>query len=188
VALARDGLLLALRTGGLPRARLVEAVTRVLTLKFRSAGRPQPELDTLNSAEHQAAARAAAAAAITVLRGACAGPLVRGPVTVTAASGRETARVALLKALQQAGVPVQAAGGAVVHLIGYGDTRTDLSSDATVTVAMDTPDLLAAARSPILLATYSSSPSSMQALADVLTGKARAPGHPPYPFPGANPC
>ncbi|MEU4216455.1 glycoside hydrolase family 3 N-terminal domain-containing protein [Actinoplanes sp. NPDC026623] len=175
---ARDGIVAALADGTLKRERLVEAATRILTLKFRGAP-PQPALDTVGSAEHQKAVYAADTAVTTVLRGACTGPLVSGPVIVTASGGREPARVALVKALQAAGVRVQAAGGTVVHLVGYGDRQTDLSADAAVTVAMDTPYLLAGSRSPALLATYSSSPLSLTALANVLAGAAPAPGRSP---------
>jgi beta-N-acetylhexosaminidase len=181
---ARDGLLAALKDGSLPRARLVEAVTRILTLKFRTAARPQPALTVLQSAPHERAVLAAGAAAITVLRGRCSGPLATGPVTVTASDGREVARVALVRALQAAGVKVQAAGGKVVHLVGYGDRTTDLTLDAEVTVAMDTPYLLGASRSPALVATYSSSRLSMTALAAVIAGKATAPGRSPVAVPG----
>jgi beta-N-acetylhexosaminidase len=181
---ARDGILAALTDGSLPRARLVEAVTRILTLKFRTAGRPQPALSVLNAADHQAAVLAADAASITVLRGKCSGPLVGGPVTVTAPAIRETARTTLARALQAAGVRVQDSGGTVVHLVGYGDEAKDLSPDAAVTVMMDTPNLLAAAKSPTLIATYSSSALSLTALANVLAGKAKAPGRSPVPVPG----
>ncbi len=184
LAAARDGLLAALRGGQLPRARLVEAVTRILTLKFRTAATAQPALDVIRSPAHQKAVREAGAASITVLRGRCSGPLVGGPVTVTASGGREAARTTLVKELQNAGVRVQAAGGSVVHLVGYGDKRTDLSPDAEVTVIMDTPTLLAAAASPTLIATYSSSPLSMSALAGVLAGKAKAPGRSPIAVSG----
>nr|WP_189079223.1 glycoside hydrolase family 3 protein [Mangrovihabitans endophyticus] len=182
---ARDGIVAGLADKSLPRSRLEEAVTRILTLKFRRAGAEQPELSTVNSAEHQQAARAAAAAAITVLRGSCTGPQLGGvAVTVTAARGREVARVALVKALQAAGVEVHASGGKIVHLVGYGDRTTDLRSDADVTVMMDTPYLLSAARSPVLIATYSSSPASMAALADLLAGRADAPGRSPVAVSG----
>jgi beta-N-acetylhexosaminidase len=181
---ARDGILAGLGDGSLPRARLVEAVTRILTLKARGAGRAQPALETLNSPPHQSAVRAADAASITLLRGACTGPLVSGPVTVTASKGRETARGTLVKALQAAGIKVQAAGGKVVHLVGYGDKPADLSPGAAVTVIMDTPYLLAKATSPTLIATYSSSPLSLSALADVLAGRARAPGRSPVAVSG----
>ena len=176
---ARDGILAGLKDGSLKRERLVEAVTRILTLKFRTAGQTRPELATLGSPDHVRAVGDADAAAITLLKGSCTGPLVSGPVTVTASGGREAARVALVKALQAAGVQVQAAGGKVVHLVGYGDRRTDLSPEATVTVIMDTPYLLEASRSPTLLATYSSSPLALTALATVLAGKAKAPGKSP---------
>jgi beta-N-acetylhexosaminidase len=184
IAKARDGLVAGLRDGSLPRARLVEAVTRVLTLKFSRAGKPQPALSTLNSPEHQKAVLTADAASVTVLRGKCSGPLVAGPVTVTASGGRETARTTLVRALQAAGVPVRSAGGTVVHLVGYGDQTTDLSPGAAVTVAMDTPYVLSAAKSPTLIATYSSSALSLTALANVLAGKAKAPGHSPVPVSG----
>ncbi|MCA2218476.1 glycoside hydrolase family 3 protein [Jidongwangia harbinensis] len=180
---ARDGLLAALRDGSLPRARLVEAATRILTLKFRTAAKPQPELSALKSPAHDRAVLAAGAASITVLRGKCSAPLVTGPVTVTASDGREATRVALVKALQAAGVQVQAAGGKVVHLVGYGDRTTDLALSADLTVAMDTPYLLAASRSPMLIATYSSSPLSMTALANAIAGKTRPTGRAPVPVP-----
>jgi beta-N-acetylhexosaminidase len=181
---ARDGIIAGLSDGTLPRTRLVEAVTRVLTLKFQYAGRTQPDLSILDVPEHQAAVQALDAASITVLRGPCAGAMVRGPVSVTASEGREPARVALVKALQAAGMTVQAAGGTVVHLVGYGDTRIDLNPDAAVTVAMDTPYLLASAKSATVLATYSSSPLSMAALADVIAGKAEPSGVSPVIVPG----
>ncbi|HEX8628846.1 MAG TPA: glycoside hydrolase family 3 N-terminal domain-containing protein, partial [Catenuloplanes sp.] len=179
----RDGLLAGLREGKLPRARLVEAATRVLTLRFTLA-RPAGELSLVGAAQHAATVRRAATAAVTLLRGPCSGPLVAGPVTVTASGGREPARVALVRALQAAKVPVVASGGAVVHLVGYGDTRTDLRSDAAVTVAMDTPFLLGSATTKVLLATYSSSPLSMAGLADVLAGQVPAAGRSPVAVPG----
>ncbi|MDG4789047.1 glycoside hydrolase family 3 protein [Micromonospora sp. WMMD1102] len=178
---AYDGVLAALRDGSLPRARLLEAVTRVLTLKFRLAGQPRPEMGTVNSAGHQEAARRAAAASVTLLRGNCAGPLLTGPVTVTAAGGRERSRDRLKEALRAAGVRVTPSGGAVVHLVGYGDGTGDLRAGAAVTVAMDTPYLLGRAGSKVLLATYSSTPAALTALADVLAGRARPTGRSPVP-------
>ncbi|MFY1687107.1 glycoside hydrolase family 3 protein [Plantactinospora sp. WMMB782] len=181
VTQAYDGVLAALRDGSLPRARLLEAVTRVLTLKFRLAGQPRPEMGTVNSAGHQEAARRAAAASVTLLRGSCAAPLLTGPVTVTAAGGRERSRDRLKEALRAAGVRVTPSGGAVVHLVGYGDGTGDLRADAAVTVAMDTPYLLGKAGSKVLLATYSSTPAALAALADVLAGRARPTGRSPVP-------
>jgi beta-N-acetylhexosaminidase len=184
IAGARDGILAALKDGSLKRERLVEAVTRILTLKFRTAGAAQPDLSTLGSPAHQQAVLAADAASITLLRGKCSGPLVTGPVTVTAAGGREVARVALVRALQAAGVQVVAANGTIIHLVGYGDRQVDLSPGAAVTVVMDTPYLLAAAQSATLIATYSSSQLSLTAVANVIAGKATAPGRSPVAVTG----
>jgi beta-N-acetylhexosaminidase len=180
---AYNGLLSGLRGGGLTRARLVEAVTRVLTLKFELAGHPAPDMSTVGRAAHRDAAAALAAAAVTQLRGAC-GTALRGPVQVTAAGGRDTARGWLVEALRDAGVPVVTSGGTVVHLVGYGDGPGDLRKGAAVTVAMDTPYLLAKSDSPVLLATYSSSQPSMAGLASVLAGKAPAKGRSPVPVAG----
>ena len=181
---AYDGLLAALRDGSLPRERLVEAVTRVLTLRFRLAERTAPQMSVLNSAEHRAAAQRLALAAVTMLRGTCAAAKVSGPVTVTSSGGRDQTRKLLTDALRRAGVKVAAKGGTVVHLVGYGDGPTDLRPGAAVTVAMDTPYLLGRADSKVLLATYSSSPVSMAALAEVLAGKTRPTGRSPVPVAG----
>ncbi|WP_422736293.1 glycoside hydrolase family 3 protein [Micromonospora sp. WMMD729] len=183
VGQAYDGLLAALRGGSLPRARLVDAVTRILTMKFRLAAAPTEPMSTLNTPAHRAAADALAAGAVTVLRGACGGA-VPGPVTVTSSGGRDGTRATLTAALKAAGVTVKPSGGTVVHLVGYGDGEKDLSADAAVTVAMDTPYVLAKATSPTLLATYSSSRASMTALAAVLAGKARPGGRSPVAVPG----
>ncbi|NES13919.1 MULTISPECIES: glycoside hydrolase family 3 protein [Micromonospora] len=183
VGQAYDGLRAALKDGSLPRARLVNAVTRVLTMKFTLAGRPVPDLSTLGGAEHQRAATALATAAVTMLRGTCGAP-VRGPMTVTSSTGRDRTRAALTEALTAAGVKVVPSGGTVVHLVGYGDGAKDLRADAAVTVAMDTPYVLAGAKSPTLLATYSSSGASMTGLAAVLAGKTRPAGRSPVPVSG----
>jgi beta-N-acetylhexosaminidase len=156
----------------------------VLTLKFRLAELPVPDRSTIGGDAHTRAARDLATAAVTMLRGSCAKAAVTGPVTVTASGGRERTRAALTEALTAAGVRVVPSGGTVVHLVGYGDSAADLNATADVTVAMDTPYLLAKARSPILLATYSSSRASMAGLADVLAGKVRPTGRAPVPVNG----
>jgi beta-N-acetylhexosaminidase len=181
---AYEGLLAGLRGGALQRERLVDAVTHVLTLKFRLAAGTAPAMSTLNSTAHQDAVRRLSAAAISQLRGSCTQAPVRGPVTVTASAGRDATRQLLTEALRAAGVTVVPTGGTKVHLVGYGDTAKDLSPGAAVTVGMDTPNVLAGAKSTVLLATYSSSRASMSALASVLTGKATAPGRSPVAVPG----
>jgi beta-N-acetylhexosaminidase len=184
---ARDGILSGLTSGSLKRERLIEAVTRILTLKFRTDVSAQPDLSTVNSAAHQRAVLALDAASITVLRGPCAGPLVAGPVTVSAPGSRELARVTLVKALQAAGVRVQAAGGRTIRLVGYGDKTVDLDPAAAITVLMDAPYLSQVAKSPVLVATYSSSKLSLTALAAVIAGKAEAPGRSPVALGGGLP-
>lgn len=179
---AHKGLLDAVRSGRLPKPRLVEAATRILTLKFRLAAVPRPAASVVNGDAGRAAARASAAAAVTVLRGPCSGALVTGPVRVTSA-GSETARGHLEAALTAAGATVVKQGGAEVRLVGYGKGASDLSASAAVTVAIDTPYVLRSAKGT-LLATYSSSQASMSALADVLVGKAKAPGRSPVPVQG----
>jgi len=180
---AYDGIVAAVKSGRLTRDRLRASVTRILTLKRSAAAKAQPGLDVLATQSHRDAVAAVAAAAVTQLRGACGAPLLTGPVTVTAAKGRDTSRDHLAKALQAAGVRVQP-GGQVVHLVGYGDSTGDLNPTAAITVAMDTPYVLASAKSPVLLATYSSSPLSLDALAAVLAGKAKAAGSSPVKVNG----
>jgi beta-N-acetylhexosaminidase len=184
LAAAQRGLLDALRGGQLQKARLAEAATRVLTLKLRLAGHGQPDMASVAGADRLAAAAKVSAAAVTVLRGRCDGPLVQGPVRVTSSGGRDQQRAWLAEALRQRQVPVADSGGTEVRLVGYGDSTDDLGSGAAVTVAMDLPFVLRSAKSPAVLATYSSTQASMTALADVLSGAARAPGRSPVDVPG----
>ncbi len=182
---AQKALLDALHSGRLPRERLVQAVTRVLALKLRLLGAPRPgPLSDVGNADRQAAAAKLAAAAVTVLRGPCKGPLAAAPVTVSSSGGRDQQRAWLTDALRAAGVQVNPSGGTVVHLVGYGDTSGDLAANAGITVAMDVPGILSAARSPVRVATYSSTQAAMVALAAVLAGKASAPGRSPVDVPG----
>lgn len=185
LAATRRGLLDAVRSGRLPGDRLVEAVTRVLTLKLRRSGGPEPPpMSTLDSVEHHAVARQVAAAAVTVLKGRCGAALVSGPVRITSSAGRDRQRAWLTEALAANGMTVVRSGGTVVHLVGYGDTEPDLSREAAVTVGMDLPYLLEKATSGTLVATYSSSRASMEALGAVLAGRAGAPGRCPVRLSG----
>jgi beta-N-acetylhexosaminidase len=179
---AHAGLLAALRSGRLPRVRVVESAIRIVGLKQRLGTLKQPNLDTLASTPHRAAAAAGARAAVTVLRGACDRAVVRGPVRIT--GGTDSQRRNLTGALQRHGVVVRGDGGAqVINLIGYGDDARALRP-ASVTVALDTPYLLSSAPSPVLVAAYSGVPASMDAVGAVLAGKARAPGRAPVTVPG----
>ena len=174
----------ALASGQLPHARLVEAVTRILTLKFELDSEPRPEMSIVDAADHRAAAAAVAAAAMTVLRGPCSGALVPGPIRVTSSGGRAQQAQWLSDALTHAGVSVASSGGSQVHLVGYGDGTKDLVSGAAVTVSMDTPYLLGSADSAIRVATYSGTQVAMEALAAVIAGTARATGRSPVAVSG----
>jgi beta-N-acetylhexosaminidase len=178
-----EGLLDGLRSGALPRSRLVEAVNRIMALKQRLAATPRPDKSVVDSAANRETARSAAAGAITVLRGACRGPLVTGEVRVTATSGSDQARQWLAAALREQGLAVGDAG-AEIRLMGYGKTAADLAPGAAVTVALDTPYVLGAAGTGALVATYSSTRLAMEALARVLSGAAQAPGRSPVEVPG----
>ncbi|WP_203657298.1 glycoside hydrolase family 3 protein [Actinocatenispora rupis] len=179
---AQKGLLAGLKSGELPRSRLVEAATRVVTLRARLAGHTQPALSTLRSAAHEKVAGDIAAAAVTTLRGQCTGPLVSGTVRLT--GGTDQKRSWLTDALRANGITVSTSGGTQVALTGYGDTTRDLSPNADVTVGMDEPYLLSEVRSKTVLATFGATKESMTALAAVLAGKATAPGRSPVPIQG----
>ena len=154
----------------------------MLTLKLRFGQAAAPALSTVGTRQPEVAPLAAAA--VTVLRGACGKPLVTGPVRVTTSAGRDKARYRLIEALKKNGATVVETGGSVVHLVGYGDAADDLSAAAAVTVHMDVPTLLAKSTSKVLLATYSSSDLSMDGLAAVLTGKAKPSGRSPIEVTG----
>jgi beta-N-acetylhexosaminidase len=153
----------------------------VLTLRYTLAATAQPDMSTLNSPADQAAAQAPSAAAVTVFRGKCSGPLVDGGVTITGDGKWTQQREWLTAALAEQGIPVRP-GGTSVRLLGYGDGSAS-AGNAGVTVAMDTPYVLRQ-QPGTLVATYSSSQASMVALAAVLAGKAKAPGRSPVPVEG----
>src|SRR5215207_4758830 len=178
---AQQGLLGAVRSGRLPRAQVVESATRILTLKTRLAATSQPAMSALNTPTNRARVGAAAAGAVTQFRGSCGGALIRQPVRVTGATGKH--RDALAAALRRNGMRVDASAGETIHLVGYGEGAKDLQP-AGVTVALDTPYVLSSARSPVLLAAYSGVPLSLEAVAAVIAGKARATGRSPVTVAG----
>lgn len=182
LAAAAQGLLGALKSGQLPKSRLVQAATRVLTLRARLAAHHQPAMSTVDTRDHQATAAKMAAAAVTVLRGSCAGPLVHGGVRIT--GGTDEKRTWLTNALTADGVTVSDSGTTQIALTGYGDGSADLSPDADVTVGMDEPYLLSQVRSKTVLAAFGATQASLTAVAAVLTGRAQATGRSPVPVDG----
>ncbi|HEY7176623.1 MAG TPA: glycoside hydrolase family 3 N-terminal domain-containing protein, partial [Micromonosporaceae bacterium] len=195
LAAAQSGLLAALHSGRLPRAQLVASVTRILTLKFglavgsgggagSGASGGATDGTQLDSPAARATAAKVAAAAVTVLSGACHGPLASGPVSVASPSGYRSTAGVLADALRADGVDVVTSGGTEVDIVGYGDGVSHLDPDAAITVAVDTPYVLRYAKSPVRLATYSATAASMTALAAVIAGRAAAPGSSPVPVTG----
>jgi beta-N-acetylhexosaminidase len=178
---AQRGLLQAMDSGKLPRNRMVQAVTRILTLKLRLAAHRQPALSTVDSPEHRAVAEAVAAAAVTVFRGRCSGRLVSEMVRVT--GGTPEQRTWLSEALRERGVAVGATG-TQVHLTGYGDGPADLAPGAAVTVGMDVPYLLSRVRSASVLAVFGANRYAMRAVAAVLAGATMPSGRSPVPVQG----
>lgn len=182
LAKAQQGLLAAARSGRISHQRLVESVTRILTLKY-AMPTEHAALATLDSAAQRAAAASVAAGSITILRGTCTGPLVQGAIRVSATPAWGQQRRWLTAALRTHGARVVSTGGSDVRLVGYGGTASAPPATVAATIAMDTPYVLGQATSPVRIATYSASETSMQALAAVLTGDAKATGRSPVAVP-----
>ncbi|HEY4614037.1 MAG TPA: beta-N-acetylhexosaminidase, partial [Citricoccus sp.] len=111
------------------------------------------------------------AAAITVVEGSCDEPLVEDSLQIT--GGDATDRARLTSAAQAAGLSV--GSGPVVALAGQ--ARGGVQGD--VVVALDAPFALAQSTVPeggALVALYGRTPGAFEALVDVLTGQAPAPG------------
>ncbi|MBB5749524.1 glycoside hydrolase family 3 N-terminal domain-containing protein [Citricoccus sp.] len=200
---ARDAIIEAVESGEVPRDRLEEAARRVVTmLMWRDrlgqeleAATPE-ELSAVGSpygteadgtgndgtgddgtgddearAEAAQASRAVSAAAVTVVEGTCGEALLGDSLQVTGGDARDRAR--LTEAARAAGLTV--GSGPVVNLVGTarGAGRGD------VVVALDAPFGLASSAVPdegALIALYGRTPGAFEALVDVLTGTAEAPG------------
>lgn len=182
VASAQKGLLAALASGRIPRQRMLDSVTRILALKLTVAAGPSGK--PTDTSAGRSAAMKVAAAAVTQFTGSCGGILIHGPITLSSTPAYAAVRDHLADALQADGATVVRSGGTVVRLVGYEPSLSQVKARTEMTVAVDTPYVLAHANSPLLLATFSSAHVSMVALADVITGKARAAGKSPVPVTG----
>ncbi|GLZ79740.1 beta-N-acetylhexosaminidase [Actinorhabdospora filicis] len=176
---AYAGLKEALKDGRLPRERLVEAATRVVALRqwLKTHANGGAELGS-------AAPVAAEIAHAAVTQVAGCGQTVSGPVRLT--GGADATRERLAKALKERGVAVSASAPTTVQLTGFLDTAADVDPRAEVTVSTDTPYNLANVDSRIRLAAFGTTSFSMDAVADVLTGRAKATGHLPVPVKGVD--
>ncbi len=159
---ARDAIVDAVEDGDLTRERLTEAAARVIL-----AGRWQAGLESVADAGASYAHRLAVAGA-TVAAKSCGGSFVGTQVSIS--GGTEGNRAALGAALAERGVSVGGAGTSIA-LAGSDDS----SPRADVVVALRGPWGLEDADADVYVGLYGTSGSSMNALADVLTGAA-SPG------------
>lgn len=176
---ARDGIVAAVDAGRLPPQRLAQAARRVVALALYQERRVdvRPALSAVGSSHEQSGALSAAA--VTLVEGPCAGPYVGGAVRVT--GGSETDRLLFDQAARDAGLTT-----------GSGDLVTLLSSSTPgsgdVVVALDTPYALAGSSATTAsLALFGRTPQAFEALVDVLTGRAPAPGRLPVSVEGLAP-
>ncbi len=180
---ARDAIIEAVESGEVPGERLEEAARRVVTmlmwrdrLRDELAAATPEELAAAGSpyGTDPAAARVSrevSAAAVTVVEGACGAPIIKDSLQVTGGDPADRAR--LTEAAEAAGLTVGA--GPVVNLVGTarGAGRGD------VVVDLDAPFGLGASsvsEGGALIALYGRTPGAFEALVDVLTGEAEAPG------------
>ena len=169
---AHAALVSAVQDGEVPEERLTEAAERVVTMlmwrdalagEVASSGSPRE--DTAQVSEQ------VSASAVTVVDGVCDAPLVTDSLQIR--GGEEADRARLTEAAQEAGLSV--GSGPVVTLVG--SARGTGQGD--VVVALDAPFGLAestASEDGALVALYGRTPGAFDALVDVLTGEAEAPG------------
>jgi beta-N-acetylhexosaminidase len=182
--LAHAAIVEAVAAGSLPADRLTEAAQRVatmLTWRGRVAAEAAPPGAAPGSGN--ALSASVSAAAVTVVSGACSGPLVPGSVQLAGGSPQDRARFEAAAA--KAGLAT--GSGPLVTLIGYNGPP----ADGDIAVALDAPWPLRASSSPTKIALYGRTQGAFDALANVLAGKAAALGKLPAavgPFPAGTGC
>ena len=173
-AVARAGIVAAVRDGRLSARRLDQAAIRQVALLLHQEHHglaPRPP-GSARGVSHRFSA-----AGITLAQGPCHGRLVGRRVSVTGPSGTVAA---FDRAAAAAGLAV-GPHGTSVRLVSYGGAP----AVGDVVVAADTPYVLGRSRARVAkIATYGETPGAMRALVDVLLGRAKAPGHLPVPVPG----
>jgi beta-N-acetylhexosaminidase len=176
-AAAISGLVAAVSSGELTRARLVESVARMVATQERVL-QPVPPASVVGTG--YAVARQVAAASVTQLRGACGRRLVGDAVTVSGATAQDRQR--FTEAARRAGLRV--GGGTSVVLLGgsrynagTGAASGRRTGSGDVVVSLDTPYGLAGSSASVAkIALFDRSPAAFEALADVLTGRTPARG------------
>ena len=171
---ARDGVVRAVRSGSLSRARLDEAAVRQVAMLLHQR-RATPSVTGKPGSARRASYRASAAG-ITVASGPCSGRLVGRSVRAT---GSSEAVARFNEAAAKAGL--ETGSGTSVALIGYGGS----ARSADIVVSTDTPYVLGQSTARTAkIAVYGDTPGAMRALTDVLLGKAKAPGRLPVEVSG----
>jgi beta-N-acetylhexosaminidase len=174
-AAARAGIIRAVRSGALSRARLRQAAARQVALleHLRSQRGSRP-------GTARRASRRLSAAATTLVSGPCRGRL----------SGRDVLPVGDTESVAAFVPAARAAGLTVVDRWRPGVTTVGFSGyadgpyAADVAVATDTPYVLGRSSAKVRIATYGATDGAMRALADVLLGRERARGRLPVRVPG----
>lgn len=171
--MAHRAILDALHQGSLPRVRLRNAAAKVIALMMhqdRAAPTPRRAIGS-----HGPLSRRLSVAAATVVQGPCTGPYVGRAVSP---NGDPRVVRAFTKAARRAGL--QVGSGDTVALLGYGAS----ARDADVVVSLDTPYVLADATADAKIALFGSGRPAMEALVDILTGRADPGGRLPVAVPG----
>lgn len=179
VVSAHAALVSAVQDGEVPEERLTQAAERVVTMlmwrdavagEVASSG-PDEAAGADQGADAATVSEQVSASAITVVDGVCGGPMVTDSLQIR--GGDETDRMRLADAAQEAGLTL--GSGPVVSLVG--SARGAAHGD--VVVALDAPFGLegsSASEDGALVALYGRTPGAFDALVEVLTGEAQAPG------------
>ncbi|MCP2335275.1 glycoside hydrolase family 3 protein [Actinomadura rupiterrae] len=193
---AYQAVLNAVNSGKIPASRLDDAVARILRLKqnrglFRGTHVDPAKADAqVDTAQHHTLARSVAEHGVTVVRNVGdVLPLKGRTVYVTGAKSSQVGA-----ALRAAGVKTTGTLGqadvALLTTLNSGASGTaaqtrSLASKPTVVAALGAPyDLDKADRAKALVATYSSTPPAITALARILSGQAKPTAKLPVPVAG----
>lgn len=179
VVSAHAALVSAVQDGEVPEERLTQAAERVVTmLMWRDAVAGEVASSGIEGragadegADAPAVSEQVSASAITVVDGVCGEPMVTDALQIR--GGEIADRERLAAAAQEAGLSV--GSGPVVTLVG--SARGTGQGD--VVVALDAPFGLegsSASEDGALVALYGRTPGAFDALVEVLTGEAQAPG------------
>jgi beta-N-acetylhexosaminidase len=169
-AAAVDGIVAALKSGELPRARLVEAAARVILMaRWQASAKASSEAV-------EGYARDYAASAATVATADCDSPLVGDEVRLV--GGSTTQRKVLAAALKAKGVGIADTGTSVLLA-----RNSFEGASADVVVALSIPWILGQAEAGAYVGLYGGSDDALRGLADVLVDGPRRSSDWPVAMP-----